>query len=131
VIHSCRTNGSKVLDSGVPVGVGSPGRRIRLREPGCPGRGIEDFTDAFARRIASFGKVAVTGIKKLVDVATMPDDAEFAAGLQAFFAAVGRAENRPVARLLFQHGLQQPDGIETDLGSAIGKLRPGAPATAR
>ena len=49
MIHSCRTNGSKVLDSGVPVGIGSPGRRIRLREPGCPGRGIEDFTDAFGR----------------------------------------------------------------------------------
>jgi hypothetical protein len=64
-------------------------------------------------------------------MATMPDDAEFAAGLQALFAAVGRAENRPVAQLLFQHGLQQPDGIETGLGSAIGKLRPGAPATAR
>jgi hypothetical protein len=47
-----------------------------------PDAGIEDFTDAFARRIASFG-------------------------------------------------LQQPDGIETGLGSAIGKLRPGAPATAR
>ena len=41
---------------------------------------IEGFTDAFARRIAAFDKVAVAGIKKLVDVATLPDDAEFAPG---------------------------------------------------
>ena len=93
--------------------------------------GIEDVTDAFARRIASSDKAAITGTKKLIDVATMPDDAEFAAGLQAFFATAGRAENRPVAQLLFEHGLQQPDGIETDLGSAIGKLRPDGAAAAR
>ena len=89
-----------------------------------PDARIEDFTDAFARRIASFDKVAVTGIKQLVDVATMPEDAEFEAGLRAFFATAGRPQNQPFAQLLFQHGLQQPDGIETDLGTAIGKLRP-------
>jgi hypothetical protein len=26
-------------------------------------------------------------------------------------------------QLLFKNGMQQPDGIETDLGTAIGKLR--------
>ena len=84
---------------------------------------IEGFTDAFARRIAAFDKVAVTGIKKLVDAATLPDDAEFAPGLQAYFATAGRPENQPFAELLLKNGLQQPDGIETDLGTAIGKLR--------
>jgi hypothetical protein len=84
---------------------------------------IEGFTDAFARRIAGFDKVAVAGIKKLVDVATLPGDDEFAAGLQAFFATAGRPENLPIAQLLFKHGLQQPDGIETNIGTAIGKLR--------
>ena len=38
------------------------------------------FTDAFARRIATFDKGAVAGIKKLVDVATLPEDEEFAPG---------------------------------------------------
>jgi enoyl-CoA hydratase/carnithine racemase len=84
---------------------------------------IEDFTDAFARRIAAFDKVAVTGIKKLVDVATLPDDQEFAPGLQAYFATSGRQENRPIVELLLSNGLQRPDGIENDLGTAIGKLR--------
>jgi enoyl-CoA hydratase/carnithine racemase len=88
-----------------------------------PDAGIEEFTDAFARRIAAFDKVAVTGIKKLVDVATLPDDQEFAPGLQAYFATSGRQENRPIVELLLSNGLQRPDGIEIDLGTAIGKLR--------
>jgi enoyl-CoA hydratase/carnithine racemase len=88
-----------------------------------PDAQIEDFTDAFARRIASFEKVAVTGIKQLVDVATLPDEEEFARGLTAYFATAGRPENRPFIRMLFDKGLQQPDGVETDLGTAIGKLR--------
>ena len=88
-----------------------------------PDAEIEGFTDAFARRIAAFDKVAVVGIKKLVDVATLPDDDEFAAGLQAYFATAGRPENRPFAQVLLGNGLQQPDGVETNLGTAIGTLR--------
>jgi enoyl-CoA hydratase/carnithine racemase len=84
---------------------------------------IEGFTDAFARRIAAFDKVALTGIKKLVDVATLPDDAEFAAALKVYFATAGRPENQPFAQLLLSNGLQQPDGVEADLGTAIGRLR--------
>ncbi len=55
-----------------------------------PDGDIEGFIDAIARRIAAFDKIAVAGIKKLVDVATLPDDAEFAAGLHAYFATAGR-----------------------------------------
>ena len=88
-----------------------------------PDAEIEAFTDAFAHRIAAFDKVAVAGIKKLVDMATLPEDAEFAPGLQAFFATAGRPENQPFYQLLFENGFQQPDGIETDLGTAIGRLR--------
>ena len=84
---------------------------------------VEGFTDAFARRIAAFDKVAVAGIKRLVDVATLPDDQEFAEGLQAYFATAGRPENRPFVELLLSKGLQQPDGVETDLGATIGALR--------
>jgi hypothetical protein len=79
--------------------------------------------DAFARRIAAFDKVAVAGIKKLVDVATLPDDQEFAPGLQAYFATSGRQQNRPIVELLLSNGLQRANGIEIDLGTAIGKLR--------
>ncbi|MEU8613810.1 enoyl-CoA hydratase/isomerase family protein [Actinoplanes sp. NPDC048791] len=88
-----------------------------------PDADIEAVTDAFARRIAAFDKVAVTGIKELVDRATLPADEELAAGLAAYFATAGRPEHRPFVRLLLDKGLQQPGGIETDLGAAIGKLR--------
>src|SRR6516164_173252 len=88
-----------------------------------PDTEIEAFTDAFARRIAAFDKVAVVGIKKLVDVATLPEVGEFAPGLQAYFATAGRPENQPLRELLLNSGLQQPDGIEADLGTAIGRLR--------
>ena len=84
---------------------------------------IESFTDTFARRIASFDRVAVTGIKKLVDVATLPDDEEFAPGLAAYFATAGRPENRPFFQLLLESGLQESNSIETDLGTTIGNLR--------
>ncbi|MEW1913904.1 enoyl-CoA hydratase/isomerase family protein [Kitasatospora sp. NPDC085895] len=88
-----------------------------------PDAEIEEFTDAFARRIAAFDKVAVTGTKELVDVATLPEDGEFAPGLRAYFATAGRPEHRPFVRRLLENGLQQPDGIEKDLGAAIGRLR--------
>ncbi|MGZ4199707.1 MAG: enoyl-CoA hydratase/isomerase family protein, partial [Thermoleophilia bacterium] len=84
---------------------------------------LEDFTDRFARRIASFDKVAVCGIKKLVDVASLPQDAEFAPGLAAFFASSGRPENASFVGALFEQGFQQPDGAELELGAAIGRLR--------
>ena len=84
---------------------------------------IEGFVDAFARRIAVFDKVAVAGIKKLVDVATLPADDELAPGLEAYFATSGRPENRPFVQVLFDNGLQRPDGIEADLGTAVGNLR--------
>jgi enoyl-CoA hydratase/carnithine racemase len=90
-----------------------------------PDAEIEDATDAFARRIAGFDRVAVAGIKKLVDVATLPDDDEFADGLRAYFATAGRPEHRPFVELLFKKGLQRSDGVENDLGTAIADLRPG------
>src|SRR5262245_9285316 len=84
---------------------------------------IEGVVDGVARRIASFDKVAVAGIKELVDVATLPPDDEFGPGLAAYFATAGRPENQSFTALLFENGLQERDGIETDLGAAIGRLR--------
>src|SRR5215467_3071962 len=80
--------GGDDIPAGLAVAYGYVNRLI-------PDAEIEGFTDSFARRIAAFDKVALTGIKKLVDVATLPDDAEFAAALTAYFATAGRSENRP------------------------------------
>lgn len=88
-----------------------------------PDAELDDFVDRLARRIAAFDKVAVSGIKRLVDVASLPEDAEIGPGLAAFFATAGRPEHLPFAQELFRRGLQQADGIERDLGTAIGDLR--------
>jgi enoyl-CoA hydratase/carnithine racemase len=88
-----------------------------------PDAEIDSFTDGFARRIAAFDKVAVSGIKKLVDVATLPSDDEFVPGIEAFFATSARPESMAFGQVLLKEGLQQPDSIEVNLGTAIGKLR--------
>ena len=44
-------------------------------------------------------------------------------GLQAYFVTAGRPQNRPFVELLLGNGLQQSDGIETDLGAVIAALR--------
>jgi len=58
----------------------------------APDAELEEFTDRFARRIGDFDKAAVAGIKQLVDVASLLDDAEFTAGL-AYYATTGQPEN--------------------------------------
>ncbi len=88
-----------------------------------PDADLEEFTDRFARRVASFDKDAVSGIKQLVDVPSLPSEAELAAGLRAYFATAGRPVNAPFVQTLFELGLQRPDGIERELGTAIGRLR--------
>ena len=56
-------------------------------------------------------------------MATLPDEQELAEGLKANFATVGRPETQPITELPLSEGLQQPDGVETDLGTTIGALR--------
>lgn len=82
------------------------------------------FVDGFARRIAGFDKVALTRIKKLVDVASLPDNTEFDDALTAFFATSGRPGAAPLVRRLFADGLQQPDGVERSLGRAVAQPMP-------
>jgi enoyl-CoA hydratase/carnithine racemase len=87
-----------------------------------PDAGLAGYVDAFARRIAGYDKEAVTGIKALLDVATLPPDEEFGPGLAAFFRTSGRPENAPKVKTLFANGLQTPTGVEQDLGRAVGDL---------
>jgi enoyl-CoA hydratase/carnithine racemase len=95
-----------------------------------PDAELDEFTDRFARRIAAFDRVAVSGIKQLVDLASLPPDAEFVSGFSAYLTTSGRPENAPFVQALFELGLQQPHGIERDLGIVIGELRRAAPRAA-
>ncbi|MFJ2649903.1 enoyl-CoA hydratase/isomerase family protein [Streptomyces sp. NPDC087420] len=80
---------------------------------------LDSFVDAFARRVARFDKVAVSRTKELVNVASLPEDEEFAPGLAAFFQTSARPENAAHVRTLFERGLQRPDGVELNLGREI------------
>ncbi|MFF4752414.1 enoyl-CoA hydratase/isomerase family protein [Streptomyces sp. NPDC002514] len=80
---------------------------------------LDDFVDAFARRIAGFDKVAVSETKALVDASTRMPDEEFGSALSAYFRTAGRPENEHRVRRLFERGLQQPDGVELDLGEQV------------
>ena len=62
---------------------------------------LDGFVDGFARRIAGFSKAAISGGKKFVDEAT--------------------PENADHLKSLFDRGLQQPRGIELDLGKEVAR----------
>lgn len=83
---------------------------------------LDDFVDTFARRIAGFDKVAVTGTKHLTDSAAPIPTEEFGTALTTYFATAGRPENAHRAQRLFERGLQQPNGAELDLGRQIADL---------
>jgi enoyl-CoA hydratase/carnithine racemase len=87
-----------------------------------PDAGLAGFVRTFATRIAGFDKTAVVEAKALLDVASLPPDDDFAPGLAAFFRTSGRPENAPKVRYLFEHGLQRPDGVELNLGRAVGEF---------
>jgi enoyl-CoA hydratase/carnithine racemase len=80
---------------------------------------LDDFVERFAGRIASFDKVALTKIKELVDQAASIPQGEFEASIAAYFQTAGCPEHAGKVRSLFEKGLQQPDGVERDLGKRI------------
>lgn len=84
-----------------------------------PDARIEDEVDEFAWRIAGFDPTAIARTKEFVDGPTLPDAAELAPALTAFFETAGRVDAQPLIRDLFAHGLQQADGVERDLGKQI------------
>src|SRR5436309_14689195 len=69
-----------------------------------PDEELDDFVDNLARRIASFDKQALAATKHLVDVASLPPDAEIAPEWGAFLAALGRPAAQSRIRTLFDRG---------------------------
>jgi enoyl-CoA hydratase/carnithine racemase len=80
---------------------------------------LDDFVDTFARRIAGFSKAGVSGAKDFVDAATAIPAGDYAAAMAAFRRTAGRPENADHVRSLFERGLQQPQGVELDLGKHV------------
>lgn len=83
-----------------------------------PDAELDGFVDAMARRIASFERSAIVETKKLVNVASLPPDAEMQPGWDAFIASVNRPETQLRLKALVDKGLQQPGDAEKNLGRA-------------
>ena len=81
-----------------------------------PDRELDAFVDALATRIASFDRQAIADTKKLIDVASLPPDAEMQPGWDAFIASVSRPAAQARLKVLLDKGLQQPGDVEEHLG---------------
>jgi enoyl-CoA hydratase/carnithine racemase len=87
-----------------------------------PDAELDAFVDALASRIASFDKRALAETKRLVDLNSLPPDAEIAPEWDAFLAALGRPEAQARIQMLFERGFHQPGDVETRLGHHVGLL---------
>jgi enoyl-CoA hydratase/carnithine racemase len=87
-----------------------------------PDSELDAFVDALATRISSFDKRAIAETKRLVNVNSLPTDAEIAPGWDAFLASLGRPEAQARIRKLFDRGFHEPGDVETRLGYHVGLL---------
>jgi enoyl-CoA hydratase/carnithine racemase len=87
-----------------------------------PDAELDAFVDALARRIASFDKQAIADIKRLVDAASLPSDADIAPEWDAFLASVQRPVARNRIKTLLERGFHRPGDVKTRLGYHVGQL---------
>ena len=85
-----------------------------------PDAELDSFVDALATRISSFDKQAIAETKRLVNLNSLPPDAEIAPEWDAFLASLGR----PSTQLGFERCLSEAftnramwkPGLDTTLG---------------
>jgi enoyl-CoA hydratase/carnithine racemase len=87
-----------------------------------PDADLDLFVDALARRIAMFDKQTLADIKRLVNVSSLPSDAEIGAGWDGFISSVRRPQAQERIQRLMQWGLQKDPEVETHLAKYTGKL---------
>jgi len=87
-----------------------------------PDAELDSFVDALAQRIASFDKRAIAETKRLVDVASLPSDAEIAPEWEAFMTALARPAAQTRIKQLMERGFHKPGDVETHLGYHVGQL---------
>src|SRR5208282_3247851 len=73
-----------------------------------PDAELDAFVDALAERIASFDRQAIADTKHLVDIASLPPDAEIAPEWDAFIAALGRPASQARIKALMELGFHKP-----------------------
>ena len=87
-----------------------------------PDAELDGFVDALARRIASFDKQAIGETKHLVDIASLPADADIAPEWDAFIASTQRPATQARLKKLMERGFHRPGDVENRLGYYVGQL---------
>ena len=81
-----------------------------------PDAQLEKFVDDLALRIASFDRQAIIDTKKLVNVESLPPEADIKASWDAFLISVQRPGPQARLKALVGKGLQKPGDLEVHLG---------------
>ena len=87
-----------------------------------PDAELDGFVEALAMRIASFDKQAIAETKRLVNVASLPSDAEIAPEWDAFLASLGRPGTQKRIKALMERGFHRAGDVENRLGHYVGQL---------
>jgi enoyl-CoA hydratase/carnithine racemase len=87
-----------------------------------PDAQLDAFVDALAVRIASFDKQAIADTRHLVNIASLPPDAEIGPEWSAFLASFGRPASRRRITTLMERGFHKPGDVENRLGYHVGQL---------
>src|SRR3954464_8324554 len=87
-----------------------------------PDAELDAFVDALALRIASFDKQAIAETKWLVNLNSLPPDAEIAPEWDAFLASLGRPATQARIKALMARGFHRPGDVENRLGHYVGGL---------
>ena len=83
---------------------------------------LDAFVNTLAMRIASFDKQAIADTKRLVDVASLPSDAEISLEWDAFIASLSRPASQLKIKALMERGFHRPGDVEDRLGYYVGQL---------
>jgi len=87
-----------------------------------PDSELDGFVDALSMRIASFEQTSVADTKRLVDVASLPSDAEIAPEWSAFITSLQRPATQARINKLMELGFHKPGDVEARLGHYVGQL---------
>jgi len=83
---------------------------------------LDEFVGGLAERIATFDKRAIAETKRLVNIASLPEDSEILPEWGAFIDSLGRTASRERLQKLMDRGFHRPGEVESRLGHYLGQL---------
>jgi enoyl-CoA hydratase/carnithine racemase len=87
---------------------------------------FERFVDGFAQRISRFDLLALADIKRFVNAASLPQDTELIAEMDALVDAFNRPATPSIIAQAVKDGFQQHSEMELQLGAYINQVRAAA-----